>query len=32
MELDYKEHPILKPPSDEDQLWMLENDPETFAD
>lgn len=32
MELEYTEHPILKPPSDEDQLWMLENDPETFAE
>lgn len=30
MELEYKEHPILEAPSDEDQLWMLENDTEAY--
>jgi len=30
MELEYTEHPILKPPSDEDQLALLENDPEAY--
>ena len=30
MELEYREHPILKCPSDEDQLFMLENDPEAY--
>jgi len=30
MELEYKEHPILKPPSDEEQLWMIENDTEAY--
>jgi hypothetical protein len=30
MELEYKEHPILEPPSDEEQLWMIENDTEAY--
>lgn len=30
MELEYQEHAILKPPSDEDQLFMLENDSEAY--
>jgi len=30
MSLNYTEHPILKPPSDEEQLFMLENDPEAY--
>ena len=30
MELEYKEHAILKPPSLEDQLWMVENDTEAY--
>lgn len=30
MGLEYKEHPLLEIPSDEDQLWMLENDPEAY--
>ena len=30
MSLEYTEHPILKPPSDEEQLFMLENDPEAY--
>jgi hypothetical protein len=32
MLLDYTEHAILKPPSDEDQLWMIENEPETLLE
>jgi len=30
MELEYTEHPILKCPSDEDQLALLESDPEAY--
>ena len=30
MSLEYREHPILKPPPDEEQLWMLENDQEAY--
>lgn len=30
MELEYTEHPILTPPSDEDQLALLESDPEAY--
>jgi len=32
MSLDFKEHAILKPPSDEDLLWMIENDPEAYLE
>jgi 3-hydroxybutyryl-CoA dehydrogenase len=30
MSLEYTEHPILKPPSDEDQLILLDSDPEAY--
>jgi hypothetical protein len=32
MELEYTEHPMMETPSDEDQLWMLENDPEAYLE
>tara|TARA_R110000803_G_scaffold50684_2_gene104992 strand:- start:5243 stop:6925 length:1683 start_codon:yes stop_codon:yes gene_type:complete len=32
MELKFKEHPILKPPSDDEIVWLAKNDPKLLKD